>query len=157
MGVEIERKFLVASQQWKANQEGVLFKQGYLNQDPERTIRIRIAAAKAFLTIKGIPSGVTRLEFEYEIPLDDGEELLGLCQGSLIEKYRYHVVVGEKTWEVDEFLGENQGLVVAEIELVSETETFLLPEWIGEEVSGDPRYSNSNLVSYPYSAWDSPD
>ena len=156
MGIEIERKYLVASLDWKTEQEGVLYRQGYLYQAPERTVRVRVAADRAFLTIKGVPQGLVRPEFEYEIPLEDRHELLELCHGSLIEKFRYKINVGGKTWEVDEFLGENKGLVVAEIELESETEDFLLPVWIGKEVSGDPRYSNSSLVAYPFSAWNSP-
>ena len=153
MGLEIERKFRVTGDEWRKG-EGALFRQGYLNSDPERTVRVRIEGERAVLTVKGITEGVRRLEFEYEIPVPDAAHLLdALCEKPLIEKRRYRVAVGNHTWEVDDFLGENAGLVVAEIELGTEDEPFEQPPWLGEEVSHDPRFYNVNLVSHPYAAW----
>jgi len=150
MGQEIERKFLVKGDAWRVG-EGVPYRQGYLNRTIERTVRVRRVGDKGYLTIKGETHGLSRLEYEYEIPANEAEVLLDLlCEKPLIEKVRYRIPWGELTWEVDEFTGENEGLVLAEIELPSETYTFELPEWIGEEVSGDPRYFNSNLVKNPF-------
>lgn len=152
MPVEIERKFLVKGNDWKVN-KGVRISQGYLNLDKERTVRVRIAGEKAFLTIKGINIGATRQEFEYEIPVADAEQLLKICDGSLIEKTRYKVEFENMTWEIDEFLGANEGLVIAEIELKNEEQTFAKPVWLGPEVTEDSRYFNSNLAACPYSSW----
>ena len=152
MGTEIERKFLVQGTQWR-NGTGVRFTQGYLNRDKERTVRVRVAGDKAFLTIKGLTRGASRAEFEYKIPVEDAEELLGLCEGPIIEKDRYRVVHEGATWEVDEFFGENAGLVVAEIELTSEGQSFSRPPWLGAEVTDDRRYYNSSLASHPYRDW----
>lgn len=152
MGTEIERKFLVTGDAWKQGLAKYL-RQGYLNTEKSRTVRVRIADDSAFLTIKGKTSGVTRLEFEYPIPLVDAEELMLLCGSSILEKVRYTLNIGIFVWEVDEFYGENRGLVVAEVELNSETQTIDLPDWIAEEVSGDERYYNSSLVLKPYSQW----
>lgn len=152
MPVEIERKFLVAGSEWKTA-TGTLYRQGYLSRNAGRTVRIRVAGEKAFLTIKGITQGISRAEFEYEIPLADAEELLKLCDGPLIEKTRHLVVEAGTTWEVDEFHGDNAGLVVAEVELDSEEETFARPDWLGREVTGDHRYSNSQLSVCPYREW----
>jgi CYTH domain-containing protein len=152
MAVEIERKFLVTGSAWR-DVPGTRFSQGYLNRDKARTVRVRLAGAQAFLTIKGLSHGASRAEFEYEIPLADGELLLALCEAPLIEKIRRVVVHDGSTWEVDEFLGENAGLVVAEIELPSEDHAFTLPPWVGEEVTHDARYFNSSLSSHPFGRW----
>lgn len=151
---EIERKFLVKDTRWKALGNGKLFRQGYLSLEPERTVRVRVAGDKGFLTIKGKTTGVTRAEYEYEIPVSEAASMLdNLCAGPRIEKMRYRIHHAGQIWEVDEFLGDNAGLVVAEIELESEDQQIDLPEWVGEEVSGDPRYYNSNLTLHPFSQW----
>jgi CYTH domain-containing protein len=156
MGREIERKFLVRGDGWRQG-EGVLYRQGYLSREPARTVRVRDAGGRAYLTIKGQgegPEGITRSEYEYPIPHEDASELLDrLCERPLIEKTRYRIAHGGHTWEVDEFHGDNQGLVVAEVELASADERPSLPDWIGAEVSDDPRYLNSNLTSRPYRRW----
>lgn len=152
MGIEIERKFLVAGTTWRHG-AGVRFSQGYLNRDKERTVRVRLAGEKAFLTVKGLSIGASRAEFEYEIPVSDAEQLLKLSDGPVIEKIRRVIQLENVTWEVDEFLGENAGLVVAEIELQSEDQAFAKPEWIGEEVTSDARYFNSSLATQPFSSW----
>lgn len=154
MAQEIERKFLVKGDEWREGAEATRFRQGFLSTDPERTVRVRAAGSKAWLTIKGKTVGARRTEYEYEIPVSDAEHLLdALCERPLIEKTRYHVRVGQHTWEVDVFEGENEGLVVAEVELENETDTFEPPSWVGEEVTRDPRYFNSNLVRNPYANW----
>ncbi len=154
MGKEIERKYLVKQEAWKPQAEGTHFKQGYLNAQKERVVRVRIEGAKAKLTIKGITTGVTRSEFEYSIPVEDAAILLdNLCEQPLIDKHRHKELHHGKTWEIDVFHGENQGLVVAEIELGSEDEKIVLPDWVGEEVSSDPRYFNSNLLKHPFKSW----
>ena len=155
MATEIERKFLVKKESWKAipKMHSVSVKQGYLSAEISPTVRVRLAGEKAFLTLKGKNSGISRAEFEYEIPVKDAEELLAAFSKNTIEKTRYLVQHEGKNWEVDEFHGANEGLIVAEIELESEDEKFALPEWIAEEVSGDARYYNSNLVTHPYSKW----
>lgn len=152
MGIEIERKFLVTGTAWRQG-AGVRFSQGYLNRDKERTVRVRLAGEKAFLTIKGVSAGASRAEFEYEIPASDAEQLLELSDGPVIEKVRRVIQLEGGTWEVDEFLGENAGLVVAEIELQSEDEAFARPEWLAEEVTHDARYFNSSLATHPFSRW----
>ena len=120
----------------------------------ERTVRVRTISDKAYLTIKGITVGASRTEFEYEIPVMDAEEMLdNLCEKPLIEKNRYMVEVGALTWEVDEFFGENEGLIIAEIELQSEDQPFDMPDWVTEEVTADPRYYNANLINHPYTRW----
>ena len=154
MGKEIERKFLVKGEAWKSLAKGRHYRQGYLNSAKERTVRIRTIDDKAFLTVKGPTVGVTRPEFEYPIPFEDCTAMLDLlAEKPIIEKTRYKIPMGNHVWEVDEFFGVNAGLVVAEIELGAEDEAFEKPEWIGEEVSGDPRYFNSNLVKNPYTTW----
>lgn len=154
MAKEIERKFLVKTAAWKPQGEGIHFKQGYLNTQKERVVRVRIEGAKAKLTIKGVTTGVTRSEFEYVIPVEDASILLdNLCEKPLIDKHRHAEVHGGKTWEIDVFHGDNEGLVVAEIELESETEAFVRPNWAGDEVSSDPRYFNSNLLKNPFKNW----
>jgi adenylate cyclase len=157
MGVEIERKFLPASDGWRGLGDPTLMRQGYLTSDPMRTVRVRIEGERAVITIKSKSIGATRGEWEYEIPVPDAVELLErLCEQPLVEKVRHRIVYGGHTWEVDEFLGENAGLVVAEIELGSEDEAFEKPDWIGQEVTGDPRYYNSSLIRLPYSIWKTP-
>ncbi len=152
MATEIERKFLVCGDDWRTDQ-GVRFQQGYLNRDKERTVRVRIAGAKAFLTVKGINTGATRAEFEYEIPLADAGQLLQICDGPLIEKTRHTIAYAGMTWEIDEFHGANEGLVVAEVELEKEDQYFERPGWLGPEVTADTRYFNSNLCCNAYRDW----
>lgn len=153
MAWEIERKFLVKGEGYKVNSSKSYYVQGYLVADKIRTVRVRIADNSAFLTIKGKTAGASRLELEYPIPLSDAEKMLHLCEKPLIEKYRYTLTVNGDIWEVDEFLGENEGLVIAEIELKDENQPFTKPGWLGKEVTGDPRYYNSNLIRFPYKAW----
>lgn len=152
MAIEIERKFLVVGDAWR-NATPVYFCQGYLNRNKERTVRVRVAGELGYLTIKGATSGASRAEFEYDIPLADAKQMLALCDGPLIEKYRRKISYEGMLWEVDEFLGDNQGLVVAEIELESEEQQFAKPNWIGEEVTQDARYYNSNLSASPFNTW----
>ena len=154
MGQEIERKFLVKSDAWRGLAEGTAYRQGYLNSAKERTVRIRTVGDKAFLTIKGLTVGATRSEYEYEVPFDECNAMLdNLAEKPLIEKKRYKITQGGLTWEIDEFFGDNTGLIVAEVELKSEDQTFKKPEWVGDEVTGDPRYFNANLISHPYTKW----
>jgi len=154
MGKEIERKFLVNGDAWRTLASGTHYRQGYLSTVKERTVRVRTIDDKAFLTIKGISIGATRAEYEYEIPVSDANAMLNdLCERPLIEKSRYKIKFKGYVWEVDEFEGENQGLILAEIELSDEKEEFTVPEWIGEEVTGDPRYFNSNLIKNPFTTW----
>jgi adenylate cyclase len=155
MGKEIERKFLVDQAAWKALRvvDGQLYRQGYLLLDPEKTIRVRITPSKGYLTIKGASQGMSRAEFEYEIPQDEAEELLNNFAVAELSKYRYHVIFDNKTWEVDEFIGANAGLMVAEIELESEDEMINLPHWIADEVTGQTKYYNSQLTTAPYTSW----
>ena len=154
MGVEIERKFLVAGDAWRALGTPVLLRQGYLSSDPDRTVRVRVEDGGGTMTIKGRSVGATRAEWEYPIPLADANALLDrLCQQPLIEKYRSRITLGAHTWEVDEFLGANAGLIVAEIELASEDQAFDKPDWIGAEVTHDKRYFNSSLIRHPFSGW----
>jgi CYTH domain-containing protein len=155
MAVEIERKFLVKNNAWRSLATGCLYRQGYLPSQNLTTIRVRTVGDRGYLTIKGKNTGMSRLEFEYEIPLADANQLLEtLCQMPLIEKYRYCIAWGNHTWEVDEFLGQNQGLILAEVELKHETEAIAIPDWIGQEVTGDRRYYNVNLAKIPYSQWE---
>ncbi|MFN3860213.1 MAG: CYTH domain-containing protein [Roseateles sp.] len=154
MGIEIERKFLVAGDGWRAQAgSATRFSQGYLSRDPARTVRVRVAGQQGFLTIKGATSGAARAEFEYAIPLADAQQLLALSDGPVVDKIRHLCVVDGMTWEVDEFLGANAGLVVAEIELQSEDQPFTRPAWLGAEVTGDARYVNANLAVHPYTSW----
>ena len=154
MAKEIERKFLVNGDAWRALAEGTTYRQGYLNSAKERTVRIRTADGRAFLTIKGITVGATRSEYEYEIPFDDGKAMLDtLVEKPLIEKKRYKIPVGNVTWEIDEFLGENVGLIIAEVELKGADQTFDKPVWLGDEVTSDPRYFNANLIKNPFTCW----
>jgi CYTH domain-containing protein len=154
MGKEIERKFLVTGDAWRSMGQGTRYRQGYLSTVKERTVRVRTVADKAYLTVKGVNEGIARAEFEYEIPVADANTLLDeLCKRPLIEKDRYKIPYAGLTWEVDEFFGENAGLILAEVELESEDQTFDIPEWIGEDVSDDPRYYNANLIAHPYGTW----
>jgi adenylate cyclase len=156
MSLEIERKFLIKNLDFKTESfEKKYLKQGYLNADKNRTVRIRIADEKAFITIKGKSNkaGTTRFEWEKEIPFSEAEELLLLCEPSIIEKYRYLIKKGTHTFEVDVFLGDNLGLLVAEIELNSENETFEKPTWLGNEVTGELKYYNSSISKLPFKNW----
>jgi adenylate cyclase len=155
MGVEIERKFLVDMEQWQQMPKpiGTYFRQGYILSDDTKTIRIRVTPDQGFITIKGSTKGISRLEYEYTIPAVEGEELLDNFAVSELRKRRYCIEVAGKVWEVDEFLGENKGLLLAEIELDSEDEKFILPPWVTKEVTGDDRYYNSNLAVKPFSKW----
>lgn len=155
MGQEIERKFLVDKEKWDALKKpaGVHYRQGYLSIDPERTVRVRIAGDTGYITIKGKSIGAKRAEYEYEIPKNDAEELIDSLSISSLSKIRYKINVDEKCWEIDEFLEENSGLLMAEIELQTEDETFTIPDWISEEVTDDLRFYNSNLVINPFKNW----
>ncbi len=154
MALEIERKFLVTGDAWRILARGVTYRQGHLCRTGTCTVRIRIAGERAFLTVKSRTSGITRAEYEYEIPLADGEELLAnLAERPIIKKTRRKIPYAGFIWDVDEFHGENQGLILAEIELEHEDQPFDKPAWIGEEVTGDPRYGNAALARRPFSAW----
>ena len=154
MGQEIERKFLVTATSYRDLAKGTHYKQGYLNSQKERVVRVRTIDETGFMTVKGITKGATRPEYEYEIPAKDADELLELlCEQPIIDKHRYKVPMDGFVWEIDEFHGENEGLTVAEIELLSEDQEFSKPDWVGEEVTGDPRYYNSNLIANPYTKW----
>jgi adenylate cyclase len=152
MGIEIERKFLVVGDAWRSA-PAKAYAQGYLNRDKQRTVRVRVVEDAAWLTVKGASVGATRAEFEYPIPVADAREMLALCDGPLVRKLRRVVVHAGATWEIDEFEGDNAGLVVAEIELASEDAAFDPPPWLGAEVTHDARYFNSNLAATPYSTW----
>lgn len=159
MAIEIERKFLLKNDSWKVNDQGkeiagTRFRQGYIKTE-DATVRVRLEGQRSVLTIKGKTVGMSRLEFEYDIPFDDANEMLdSLCQKPLIEKTRYLRKENNLIWEIDVFEGDNAGLIVAEVELASESEQVILPAWLGEEVTGDAKYYNSNLVKYPYLQWD---
>ena len=154
MGQEIERKFLLKDDTWRGQDAGKRYRQGYLSTVKERTVRVRTAGDKGFLTVKGLTVGASRSEYEYEIPVADANEMLDrLCERPLIEKTRYRVPDNGLVWEIDEFEGENSGLIVAEVELKDEHQSVTLPDWVGLEVTGDPRYFNANLVAKPFSKW----
>ena len=154
MGTEIERKFLVVGDAWRQGAIGMVYRQGYLCTTKERTVRVRVGGDKGYLTVKGSRTGVSRLEYEYEIPLGDAQAMLDtLCVRPLIEKTRYRIKHEGLVWEVDEFAGENAGLVIAEVELEREDQEVSLPAWVGNEVSMDDRYANSHLAEHPYSTW----
>lgn len=158
MAVEIERKFLVDHAKWQAFKQanelvGMPFKQGYLSEG-SATVRVRIKGETGVMTVKGKTVGLSRLEYEYEIPTADAEEMLeALCKKPLIDKHRYFYQDGDLTWEIDEFHADNDGLIVAEIELPSEDASYSKPDWLLEEVSNDSRYYNVNLAKHPFSAW----
>ena len=154
MSREIERKYLVVGEAWRSPGTAIRLRQGYLSTVKERTVRVRVAGDAGHLTVKGITQGATRTEFEYEIPVADADLMLDeLCERPLIEKTRHLVVHGDLTWEIDEFGGVNTGLVIAEVELEDEAQSIDLPGWVGDEVTADPRYFNSNLIAHPYSRW----
>jgi len=154
MATEIERKFLLANDSWRKGATGQRYRQGYLSTEKERVVRVRTIDETAYLTIKGIARGISRLEFEYPIPLADAQTMLeALCHKPIIDKTRYRIPVAAHVFEVDEFYGQNAGLIVAEVELGSEDEHFERPDWLGEEVTADPRYANAALIEHPYSAW----
>jgi adenylate cyclase len=156
MGIEIERKFLVKQDTWRSIAPGVPYVQGYFEKEDRVTLRIRIAGNQGYLTLKGRVDNLTRKEFEYSIAVEDAREMLHLwCYPRIVEKLRYRIPYGEFIWEVDEFQGLNAGLQLAEIELKSPDQSFPKPDWLGEEVSGQPQYYNSNLAQYPYSQWSS--
>ena len=154
--IEIERKFLVTSESYK-NQAHAKIRiiQGFLNTHKDRTVRVRLKDDTGFLTVKGLSSknGLSRFEWEKEITKDDAQELLNLCEPGVIDKIRYEIKTGNHIFEVDEFFGNNEGLIIAEVELESEKETFIKPEWLGEEVTGQIKYYNSQLSKQPYKTW----
>ncbi|MBR8831166.1 MAG: Inorganic triphosphatase [Chroococcopsis gigantea SAG 12.99] len=155
MAVEIERKFLVVGDEWKKSGTAKVYRQGYINrQDGGNTVRIRQAGERGYITIKGKTQGIARAEFEYEIPLADAEDMLEtLCDRPLIEKVRYRIPLEGLVWEVDEFSGDNEGLIIAEVELDRDDRAIVLPRWIGKEVTRDKKYYNVNLIEYPYKDW----
>jgi len=155
MAQEIERKFLVRGPFQAHAVRRTRIVQGYLSSVPERTVRVRIKGEKGYLTVKGIggASGAARFEWEREIPVAEADQLLGLCEPGVIDKVRFEVPAGGHTFEVDEFHGDNAGLVVAEVELAAEDEAFLRPDWLGAEVTGDTRYYNAMLMKHPYTRW----
>lgn len=155
--IEVERKFLVKTDAYKAEATSSnLIVQGFLNTHPERTVRVRIYGDKGYVTIKGKSNktGTSRFEWEKEIDVDEAKALLNLCEDGILEKTRYLIPFGEHIFEVDEFLGNNEGLIVAEVELNSEDEFFEKPQWLGEEVTGDVKYYNSQISKHPYKAWE---
>lgn len=154
MGREIEKKFLIIDNSWQGLAAGKAYCQGYLNSEKGRTVRVRIIGDRGILTIKGPSDSGARPEFEYDIPVDDAREMLDLlCYKPLIDKIRYCIPFAGFIWEVDEFQGENEGLLMAEIELEYVGQEFTKPSWIGREVTGDSRYYNANLVKHPYTVW----
>jgi adenylate cyclase len=154
MAREIERKFLLRDNTWRGQDGGKRYRQGYLSTVKERTVRVRTAGDKGFITVKGITVGATRSEYEYEIPFADANEMLDrLCERPLVEKVRYRIAHGGLVWEIDEFEGDNRGLITAEVELKDEHQPVTFPGWVGQEVTGDPRYFNANLVASPFSKW----
>lgn len=156
MGQEIERKFLVIGEAWRDQAPGLLYRQGYIPTQGRATVRVRMAGEQGYITLKGPAVGLVRPEFEYPIPAADAQAMLNtLCQPPLVQKYRYRLPLGDVVWEVDEFLAENQGLVMAEVELNSPDQPITLPPWVGAEVSDDPRYFNANLARHPFSLWKS--
>lgn len=155
MAKETERKFLVKGAYKHLASKQLYIMQGYISSLPERSVRIRTKGDKGYITIKGKSnvSGLSRFEWEKEIPVEEAEDLFQLCEPGIIEKIRYEITVGKHVYEVDEFYGDNQGLTIAEIELDSEEEAFIRPDWLGEEVTGDCRYYNSDLIKHPYKKW----
>lgn len=153
MAVEIERKFLPAGDGWRGLAAGTHYVQGYLAAERACTVRVRLAGASAFLTVKGHGEGLARPEFEYPIPATDAAQLLDLCPLPLVEKTRFRIPLNGLVWEVDEFAGNNSGLVLIEVELASPDQPLEKPDWVGEEVSTDPRYSNAMLARHPYRTW----
>jgi adenylate cyclase len=156
LGTEIERKYLVRSDKWRSLGSKSFYRQGYLLIDKSKTVRIRTVDESGFITIKGASIGISRSEFEYKIPVVEARLILEtLCEQPIIEKYRTRIEVDELLWEVDEFIGENEGLIVAEVELNNVDQNITLPDWVGEEVTGNHSYNNSYLVKNPFSKWKS--
>jgi CYTH domain-containing protein len=154
MATEIERKFLVKGEEWRSLGTGTIYRQGYLSTKQGCSVRVRLVGNQGYLTIKGLTEGFSRAEYEYPIPAEDAQEMLDiLCEGPLIEKTRYKIEFAGLTWEVDEFAAENQGLIVAEVELTDAKQIIELPNWVGNEVSDDPRYYNVNLTQHPFNRW----
>jgi len=154
MATEIERKFLVRGNDWRSLSQGTRYRQGYLSTKKGCSVRVRLVENQGYLTIKGLTQGFSKSEYEYPIPAADAQEMLdNLCELPLIEKTRYKIAFAGLIWEVDEFAGENQGLIVAEVELPEENYPVELPDWVSQEVSDDSRYYNVNLVRHPYSQW----
>jgi len=155
MGVEIERKYLVDLKKWEKVDKPIPMHlvQGYIHKEPSKTVRVRVADTKGYITIKSKTTGISRFEYEYEVPLTDAREMLATFCGHIITKNRYNIVFADKLWQVDEFLGDNKGLYVAEIELKHEAEAFDMPDWIGEEVTSIKKYFNSYLSVQPYTTW----
>ncbi|MDJ0662514.1 MAG: CYTH domain-containing protein [Crocosphaera sp.] len=155
MAIEIERKFLVINDDWRSLGQGEVYRQGYLPTGNQMTtVRVRIIGNEAYLTIKSKTEGITRNEFEYPIPLKDAQIMLDtLCDRPLIEKIRYKITQDNLVWEIDEFQGENKGLIIAEVELQNENQSINIPDWVGKEVSHDPKYYNVNLTKHPYQTW----
>lgn len=154
MPTEIERKFLVSGSDWRSLGSAVVYRQGYLVSGSHHSVRVRVAGDRGFLTIKGASVGITRAEYEYDIPIGEAQEMLDtLCDRPLIEKVRYTIEANGLIWVVDEFMGDNQGLIVAEVELDTADQAIELPAWIGDEVSHDPRYFNSNLAKHSFKHW----
>jgi CYTH domain-containing protein len=157
MSKEIERKFLVMDDSYKGNIVPIHIIQGFISTEKDKVVRVRIAGSRAFLTLKNDGGGITRNEFDYEIPYSDAVEIMEqMCGNDTLEKNRYIINYEGHTWEVDEFMGHNKGLVMAELELKSENEAFIKPLWLGKEVTSDVRYLNANLVRYPYKKWEHP-
>lgn len=154
MGTEIERKFLITGDSWRPLATSTVIRQGYLSTVKERTVRVRAAGDEGTITVKGITVGASRTEFEYSIPIDDANAMLDeLCETPIIEKTRHVVPVDGRLWEIDEFSGVNKGLVVAEVELDREDQSFSRPDWAGDDVTDDPRFFNANLITHPYTEW----
>lgn len=153
MGLEIERRFLIANENWRGLVEGEWLKQGYLSVEKERTVRVRIKGDEAWLTLKSHISDVSRHEFEYPIPLADAQTILSAMCPMLVEKKRYRIALEGLVWEVDEFFGQNAGLIVAEVELADEAQPYTRPDWLGAEVTHDPRYTNAHLSRHPWPTW----
>jgi adenylate cyclase len=161
MATEIERKFLVKGDEWRRQSQpeaslatGIVYRQGYLSTKKDCSVRVRLVGDRGYLTIKGLTQGFSRAEYEYVIPAEDARDMLdNLCVRPLIDKTRYKIEYAGLTWEVDEFAGENQGLIIAEVELPEENHQIELPAWIDKEVSDDPRYYNVNLIQHPYIQW----
>jgi adenylate cyclase len=155
MGIEIERKYLVDHDKWRRVKKpaGIHYRQGYLSNENDRTIRIRVSDKQGYITIKGAATGISRKEYEYEIPVEDGIELLDHLALSQVEKVRYCINFAGNVWEIDEFLGDNEGLITAEIELNNEDDRFEQPAWIGREVSDEDKYYNSSLSTHPFKSW----
>mgnify|MGYP005849342259 CR=1 FL=1 len=155
MPTEIERKFLVKGEAWRSlSPTGTVYRQGYIPTQNRTTVRVRLVGEQGYITLKGLSKGISRAEYEYPIPAQDAREMLNtFCDRPLIEKTRYKLEFAGLIWEVDEFAGENQGLILAEVELTDENQIVELPDWIGKDVSDDPRYYNANLVQHPYSQW----